>query len=47
MEEQIDQFCIARKFRRSLQDVRVMRGADVASDHHLVLAKMSLKLKKV
>ena len=23
-----------------------MRGADVASDHHLVLAKVSLKLKK-
>ena len=45
-ENQIDHFCIARKFRRSLQDVRVMRGADVASDHHLVLAKMSLKLKK-
>ena len=45
-ENQIDLFCIASKFRRSLQDVRVMRGADVASDHHLVLAKVSLKLKK-
>ena len=45
-ENQIDHFCIASKFRRSLQDVRVMRGADVASDHHLVLAKVSLKLKK-
>ena len=45
-ENQIDHFCVARKFRRSLQDVRVMRGADVASDHHLVLAKVKLKLKR-
>ena len=26
-ENQIDHFCIARKFRRSLEDVRVLRGA--------------------
>ena len=31
-ENQIDHVCISRKFRRSLQDVRVRRGADVASD---------------
>ena len=29
-ENQIDHFCIIRKFRRSMEDVRVMRGADVA-----------------
>ena len=29
-----------------VQDVRVMRGADVASDHHLVVANIKLKLKK-
>lgn len=28
--------CISRQFRRSLHDVRVKRGADVASDHHLL-----------
>ena len=27
-ENQIDHVCISRKFRRSLQDVRVKRGAD-------------------
>ena len=45
-ENQIDHFCISCKFRRSLRDVRVMRGADVASDHHLLLAKVKLKLRK-
>ena len=33
-------------FRRSLQDVRVKRGADVASDHHLVTARLKLKLRR-
>ena len=28
-----------------MQDVRVQRGADAASDHHLVLATMKMKLK--
>lgn len=45
-ENQIDHICISQKFRRSLKDVRVLRGADVASDHHLLLATFKLKLKK-
>ncbi|XP_072047018.1 craniofacial development protein 2-like [Amphiura filiformis] len=32
-ENQIDHFCIGKKF--TLQDVRVKRGADVASDHQV------------
>lgn len=32
--------------RRSLRDVKVRRGADVASDHHLVTAEIKLKLKR-
>jgi endonuclease/exonuclease/phosphatase family metal-dependent hydrolase len=35
-ENQIDHICICKKFRRSLLDLRVKRGADVASDHHIV-----------
>ena len=35
-ENQIDHIGINKMFRRSLQVVRVKRGADVASDHHLV-----------
>ena len=45
-ENQIDHFCITKKFRRSLQDVRVRRGADAASDHHLLTARLKLKLKR-
>ena len=45
-ENQIDHICIGKRFRRSLQDVRVKRGADVASDHHLLVARLKLKLKK-
>ena len=45
-ENQIDHVCISKKFRRSLQDVRARRGADVASDHHLLVAKVQLKLRR-
>lgn len=31
----------------SLQDVRIMRGADVGSDHHLLMANVGLKINKV
>ena len=44
-ENQIDHICISQKFRRSMQDVRVHRGADAASYHHLVMTKLTLKLK--
>ena len=44
-ENQIDHVCISRKFGRSLQDVSVKRGANVASDCHLVVARLKLKLK--
>ena len=33
-------------WRRSLLDVRVRRGADVGSDHHLVTAVLKLKLRR-
>jgi len=45
-ENQVDQVCISRKFRRSLQDVRVKRGAETASDHHLLVGKVQMKLRK-
>ncbi|VDP38412.1 unnamed protein product [Schistosoma margrebowiei] len=45
-ENQIDHICINKKFRRTIVDVRTRRGADIASDHHLVVANLKLKLKK-
>ncbi|XP_078610787.1 uncharacterized protein LOC144881517 [Branchiostoma floridae x Branchiostoma japonicum] len=45
-ENQIDHMCINRKFRRLWSDVRVMRGADVSSDHHLLVNSARLRLKK-
>ena len=45
-ENQIDHICINQKFKRSKRDVRVMRGADVSSDPHLVTTTMGLRLKK-
>ena len=43
---QIDHVIINQKWRRSLQDVKANRGADIGSDHVLVVATMSLKLRK-
>ncbi|CAH8546600.1 unnamed protein product [Schistosoma margrebowiei] len=45
-QNQIDHICINKTFRRTIEDVRTKRGADIASDHHLLIAKMKLKLKK-
>ena len=43
-ENQIDHITINRRWKSALQDVRVRRGADVDSDHHLVVAQFKLKL---
>ncbi|VDP46545.1 unnamed protein product [Schistosoma margrebowiei] len=36
-QNQIDHICINKKFRRTIEDVRTKRGADIASDHHLLV----------
>ena len=43
---QIDHVIINQKWRRSLQDVKANRGADIGTDHVLVVASVSLKLRK-
>ena len=43
---QIDHVIINQKWRRSLQDVKANRGADIGSDHVLVVASVSLKIRK-
>ena len=43
---QIDHFIINQKWSRSLQVVKANRGTDIGSDHVLVMATVSLKLRK-
>jgi hypothetical protein len=43
-ENQIDHIAISKRFRRSLLDVRNKRGADIGSDHHLMVADFKLKI---
>ena len=44
-QSQIDHIIINGKWRHSLQDVRVMRHADIGSDHNLLVSKVKLKLR--
>lgn len=44
---QIDHLVFSKRWRSSLQDVRVLRGADIGSDHHLLMAKVRLRIAKV
>ena len=43
---QIDHIAVNGKWMRSLQDVRTYCGADVNSDHHLLVTSIKLKLRK-
>ena len=44
-QSKIDHIIINGKLRGSLQDVQVMRNVDIVSDHNLLVAKMTLKLR--
>ena len=43
-ENQIDHICISHKRRRSVLDVRNKRSADIASDHHLLIASVRMRV---
>ena len=43
-KNQIDPKAISKRWRSSLQDVRNKKGAGIASDHQLFVAKIQLKL---
>ncbi|VDP76110.1 unnamed protein product [Schistosoma mattheei] len=45
-QNQIGHIFINKTFRRTMEDVRTRRGADIPSDHHLVVANLKLKLNK-
>lgn len=44
---EIDFVCVSKRWRSSLLGVKVQRGADIGSDHYLLLAKCRLRLKKL
>lgn len=44
---EIDFVCINRRWRSSLLDVKCCRGADIGSDHNLLIAKCRLRLKRI
>ena len=46
-KNQIDHVAVCGKFKRSVLDTRAFRGADANSDHHLVIAKIKLRLCRV
>ena len=46
-KNQIDHITINSKWRTSLLDTRVLRGADIGSDHMLVVSRLRLKLRRV
>ena len=46
-KNQIDHIAVNTKFKRSVRDTRAYRGADVGSDHNLVITGTKLKLSKV
>lgn len=46
-ENQIDHICISRKWKRSLLDVRNKRSADIASDHHLLIGEVRLRIARI
>ncbi|KAK5649396.1 hypothetical protein RI129_000425 [Pyrocoelia pectoralis] len=43
----IDYIVINKSFRKEIKDVKVRRGAEIYSDHYLVIAKIHLKTKAV
>ena len=43
-ENQIDHITMTKKWRRVLLDVRVKRGADINSGHHLLVGEFKMKL---
>jgi hypothetical protein len=43
----LDYILIKHQFRNSVKDVQTMPGTDIDSDHHLLVAKICTRLKKI
>jgi hypothetical protein len=46
-QNQIDHIAVSRKWRTSLLDVRNKRGADINSDHNLIVPSFEIKIKAI
>ena len=46
-ENQIDHITISSRWPRTLKDVRAYRGADIGSDHTLVIVKLKARIQRV
>lgn len=44
---QLDHVAFSKRWKSLLRDVCIMRGADIGSDHHLLIAKVRIKIAKV
>jgi hypothetical protein len=44
-DNQIDHVAVGQQWRRSLLDVRNKRGADIGSNHHLIVEKFRTKIQ--
>ena len=44
---QIDHICISQNWSKSLLDVRNKRGADIGSDHHMIMGILRIKAQKI
>ena len=46
LRSMIDYFLIGKEARKQVADVKVVRGAEIGSDHYLVLMKVKLKMQR-
>ena len=44
---QLDYILVKNRFRNSVKDVQTLPGADIGSDHNLLVAKFRTRLKKI
>ena len=43
----MDYILVKHRFRSSVKDVQTLTGADIDSDHNLLVAKICTRLKKI
>ena len=47
IRHQLDYILVKHRFRNGVKDVQTLAGADIDSDHKLLVAKICTKLKKI